>query len=95
MGISAAKRLEALRREMPSDVDVAIDPGDLEALDDEQLKELYEMRVKEARKAAGREDFSDLVAAQVTQTQKKRKVAEGRGRGGTGDGGGKEKKFKF
>jgi splicing factor 3B subunit 2 len=91
LSITAAKRMEALRREMPSDVEIAIDPADLEALDDEALKDLYEMRMKEARVAAGREDFSDLVAAKAAN--QKRKASDGKG-GGAG-GGGKEKKFKF
>ena len=49
------KRLEALRREMPSDVDVSIDPSELEGLDDAALRDLYEARVVEQRAAAGRE----------------------------------------
>lgn len=85
LSVSAAKRLEALRKEMPSDVDVAIDPGDLEALDDASLKDLYESRVAEKRAAAGREDFSDLVAAKAAS--QKRKATE--------KASGKEKKFKF
>ena len=86
VSLAAAKRLEALRREMPSDVAISIDPGDLEALDDDSLKDLYEQRVREARQAAGREDFSDLVAAKAVASQKRK----------GGDGGqGKEKKFKF
>jgi len=85
MSISAAKRLEALRREMPADVEVAIDPSDLDALDDAALKEVYEMKVAEARAAAGKEDFSDLVAAK--SAAQKRKAAD--------KPGGKDKKFKF
>lgn len=38
MSIAAAKRLEALRREIPSDVDVALDPSELEGLDDDALR---------------------------------------------------------
>ncbi|PSC74600.1 Splicing factor 3B subunit 2 [Micractinium conductrix] len=82
--LGAARRLEALRREMP-DVDVALDPAELEGLDDAALRELYEMRVQEQRSAAGREDFSDMVAAKAAQ-QKRKAV----------DKGGKDaKKFKF
>jgi len=93
LSITAAKRMEALRREMPSDVEIAIDPADLEALDDEALKDLYEMRMKEARVAAGREDFSDLVAAKAAN--QKRKASDSKGGGVGGGGGSKEKKFKF
>eukprot|EP00887_Chlorella_sp_A99_P008170 scaffold12.g8170.t1 len=74
LGLAAAKRLEALRREMPSDVEVALDPTELEGLDDEALRSLYEARLAEQRAAAGREDFSDLVAAKAAQ--QKRKAAE-------------------
>ncbi|KAL4438493.1 hypothetical protein ABPG77_000141 [Micractinium sp. CCAP 211/92] len=83
--LGAKARLEALRREMPSDVDVSIDPAELEGLDDAALRDLYEMRVAEQRAAAGREDFSDLVAAKAAQ--QKRKAAEKAGK--------EAKKFKF
>jgi splicing factor 3B subunit 2 len=86
MSIAAAKRLEALRREVPSDLDVSIDPGDLEGLDDGALKELYEARVREQRAAAGREDFSDLVAEKAAAQKRK---------GGDKGGGKDAKKFKF
>ncbi|KAK2076727.1 hypothetical protein QBZ16_005487 [Prototheca wickerhamii] len=72
--IAAAKRLEALRKEMPSDLDVALDPSELEGLDDAALRDLYEARVAEARQQGGREDFSDLVAARAAA--QKRKAAE-------------------
>ncbi|KAI7836288.1 hypothetical protein COHA_009837 [Chlorella ohadii] len=85
LSIAAQKRLEALRKDMPSDVDVSIDPTELEGLDDAALRELYEMRVAEQRAAAGREDFSDMVAAKAAA--QKRKAAE--------KAGGKDKKFKF
>lgn len=58
---------------------------DLEGLDDAALRELYEMRVAEERSKAGREDFSDLVAAKAAA--QKRKAAERKE--------GKDKKFKF
>ncbi|KAL4431297.1 hypothetical protein ABPG75_006553 [Micractinium tetrahymenae] len=83
--LGAKARLEALRREMPSDVDVSIDPAELEGLDDAALRDLYEMRVAEQRAAAGREDFSDLVAAKAAQ--QKRKAAEKSSK--------EAKKFKF
>lgn len=85
MSLAAQKRLEKLRKEMPSDLDVSINPEELEGLDDAALKELYDMRLKEQRIAAGREDFSDLVAAKAA-TQK-RKATETKS--------GKDKKFKF
>jgi splicing factor 3B subunit 2 len=87
MSIAAAKRLEALRREVPTDLDVSIDPGDLEGLDDAALRELYERRVREQRAAAGREDFSDLVASKAAA--QKRKAGEKAGEGKD------KKKFRF
>jgi len=80
----AAKRLEALKKGMPDDLDVSLDPSDLESLDDEALRELYEAKVAEQR--ASRDDFSDLVA-QRAAIDKKRKASD--------KAGSKEKKFKF
>lgn len=47
---------------------------ELEGLSDAALRELYEGRVVEAREAAGREDFSDMVAAKAAA--QKRKAAD-------------------
>lgn len=80
---AAAKRLEMLKKGMPDDLEVSIDPSDLESLDDEALRELYEGKV--AAQRAGR-DFSDLVA-QRAASDKKRKASEKTTS--------KEKKFKF
>lgn len=80
---TAAKRLEVLRKGMPDDLNVSIDPSDLESLDDESLRELYEAKVAEQR--AGK-DFSDMVA-QRAASDKKRKASD--------KSGSKEKKFKF
>lgn len=85
MSSAAAKRLEALKKGMPEDLNVSIDPADLESLDDESLKDLYEAKAAEQRAASGREDFSDLVAAKAAS--QKRKALE--------KSGSKEKKFKF
>lgn len=87
IGAAAKRRLEALQKEAPTDFEVSINPADLEALDDESLKDLYNEKVKERRAAAGREDFSDMVAANAAV--QKRKATE---KAGTGS---KEKKFKF
>ncbi|KAI3424478.1 hypothetical protein D9Q98_010028 [Chlorella vulgaris] len=87
LSIAAQKRLEALRRDLPSDVDVSIDPSELEGLDDAALRELYEIRVQEQRAASGREDFSDMVAAKAAQ--QKRKATDKAG------GDAKKGKFKF
>jgi splicing factor 3B subunit 2 len=80
---AAAKRLEALKKTMPDIMDVAIDPSDLENLDDDAIKELYEAKLGEARKSRGLTDLSDMMASH----QAKRK-SEGKPKKG-------EKKFKF
>ncbi len=80
---AAAKRLEALKKTMPDIMDVAIDPADLETLDDEAIKELYEAKLGENRKVRGLTDLSDMMASH----QAKRK-SEGKPKKG-------EKKFKF
>ncbi|KDD73937.1 hypothetical protein H632_c1714p0, partial [Helicosporidium sp. ATCC 50920] len=85
-GVAALKRLEALKREMPADLDVSLDPAELEGLDDQALRTLYEQRLAEKRALMGREDLSDLVALQAAQ--QKRKAAD---RGDAKEG----KKFKF
>ena len=78
---AAAKRLEALKKGSTDDIDISIDPTQLESLDDETLKDLYEARAE----GGAREDFSDLVAAKAAS--QKRKATE--------KAGSKEKKFKF
>ncbi|EIE19194.1 DUF382-domain-containing protein [Coccomyxa subellipsoidea C-169] len=58
----------------PGDVEVAIDPAELEGLDEAGVRALYEERLSQQRTASSREDFSDLVAAKAAQ--QKRKAAE-------------------
>ncbi|KAL3134731.1 hypothetical protein ABBQ32_007731 [Trebouxia sp. C0010 RCD-2024] len=70
----AAKRLEMLRQQNPSDVDVAITPEELEGLDEASIQALYNQRVAEERARNAREDFSDLVAQKAAQ--QKRKAAQ-------------------
>ena len=85
MSSAAARRLEQLKKGMPDDLDISIDPADLESLDDEALRDLYDAKVAEQRLASGKEDFSDLVASKAAA--QKRKAEE--------KAGSKEKKFKF
>ncbi|WPT11349.1 Splicing factor 3B subunit 2 [Picochlorum sp. SENEW3] len=82
----AAKRLEALRRGIPEDYEISIDPADLESLDDASLKELYDAKVAEHKASSGTQDFSDLVAARAA-SDKKRKAGNASNS--------KDKKFKF
>ncbi|KAK9818025.1 hypothetical protein WJX72_005866 [[Myrmecia] bisecta] len=83
------KRLEMLKQQMASDVEVAIDPEELEGLDDAAIKALYESRLAEQRATSAREDFSDLVAQKAAQ--QKRKAAERKEAGKAK----KQKEFKF
>ncbi|KAG1665007.1 hypothetical protein FOA52_014687 [Chlamydomonas sp. UWO 241] len=71
---------------LPTDVDVALTPEEIEGLDEAALKELYDAKVAEAR-GGGREDFSDMVAAKAAQ--QKKKIAE------RADKKSKSKDFKF
>ena len=48
-------RLEALKRDSGTDVEVAIDPEELEGLDDAQVSTLYEQRLSEERARHSRE----------------------------------------
>ena len=48
-------RLEALKRDSGTDVEVAIDPEELEGLDEAQVKALYEQRLSEERARHSRE----------------------------------------
>jgi len=70
---AAAKKLGVLAN-MPTDVDVAITPEEIEGLNEAELKALYESKLAEARAANRREDFSDMVAAKAAQ--QKRKMAQ-------------------
>jgi len=68
------KKLEALRKDSGADMEVAIDPEELEGLDDAAVKALYEQRLADERARHSREDFSDMVAGKAAQ--QKRKAAE-------------------
>lgn len=53
-------------------VEVALDPSELEDLDEETLKQRYEAQVSAAKRGAQKEDMSDLV--QEHEARKRRKV---------------------
>lgn len=55
-----ACRLEMLRQQNPSDVDVAITPEELEGLDETSIQALYNQRVAEERARNAREVCSVL-----------------------------------
>lgn len=55
-------RLEALRRESGADVEVAIDPEELEGLDDAAVKALYERRLADERARNAREVSSTYLS---------------------------------
>jgi len=48
-------RLEALRKDSGADMEVAIDPEELEGLDDAAVKALYEQRLADERARHSRE----------------------------------------
>ncbi|KAJ1627443.1 hypothetical protein T492DRAFT_595754 [Pavlovales sp. CCMP2436] len=60
----AAKRLQGA-------VDVALDPSELEDLDEETLKRRYEETVNAGKRAAQREDFSDLIEEHEARKRRK------------------------
>ena len=64
-------RLEQLRAHAPGDVEVVINPEELEGLSEAEMEELYNQRLAEARGASGREDFSGMVAAKAQQQKRK------------------------
>lgn len=57
-----------------SDVEVTLNPEELEGLDEAAIKKLYEQKLTEARERSNKEDFSDLVAAKAVSQQKKKTV---------------------
>lgn len=63
------KGFDALKQ--PGDVEVTISPEELEGLDEDALKQLYNERMQEMRSANKREDFSDMVAAKAMQQKRK------------------------
>ncbi len=64
-------RLEVLRQNTPGDLEVAIDPEELEGLDEAGVKALYNARVEEERVRNKREDFSDMVAQHNAAAKRK------------------------
>ena len=84
---AAAKRLEALKKTMPDIMDVAIDPSDLETLDDNAIKELYDAKLAESRKGRGLTDVDQMMASHLGGDKKRKGDGKAAGK--------KEKKFKF
>ena len=64
-------RLEVLRANTPGDLEVAIDPEELEGLDEAGVKALYNARLEEERVRNKREDFSDMVAQHNAAAKRK------------------------
>jgi|LauGreSuBDMM15SN_2_FD.fasta_scaffold41155_2 splicing factor 3B subunit 2 len=67
-------RLGVLQGLMPSDVEVNLQPEELEGLDEAGIKALYEEKVAEARAANRHEDLSDMVRQNAAA--QKRKLAQ-------------------
>jgi splicing factor 3B subunit 2 len=56
----------------PNDVDVALNPEELESMDSETLKRKYQETVKQSSATVAREDLSDMVTEHETRQQQKR-----------------------
>ncbi len=61
-------RLEILRQQNPSDVEVAIEPEELEGLDEASIQALYNQRVAEERARNAREVCSFLLGGMNPMT---------------------------
>jgi len=53
------------------DVEVSMDPAELEGLDEDAIQQLYAEKLKEAKASRRKEDFSDMVAAKAAQQKRK------------------------
>lgn len=73
VGPTDKKRLEGLPKMGNADVDITLDPEELEGLDEAAIKSLYEQKLTEARDLNQKDDFSDMVAAKARE--QKRKIA--------------------
>eukprot|EP00210_Caulerpa_lentillifera_P007245 g6932.t1 len=62
---------EKRRTEKGGDVEITLDPAELEGLDEEAVQKLYEEKLREARENRNKEDFSDMVAAKAAQQKRK------------------------
>lgn len=65
------KRSEALQKMGDRDVEITLDPAELEGLDEDAIQELYAQKLKEAKASRRKEDFSDMVAAKAAQQKRK------------------------
>ncbi|KAG0324666.1 hypothetical protein BG000_002114 [Podila horticola] len=77
------------KRKNLGEVDVQLDPSELENMDAETLQEKYEQGLQAAVPEAQREDMSDLMGEHLATQAKKRKQAQEK------KGGKKEKEYKF
>jgi len=53
------------------DIEVTIDPEELEGLDEEAIQSLYETRLREAQKSRRKEDSTGTVSAKASQQKRK------------------------
>lgn len=74
VGAGEKKKAEGLQKIGTSDVDITLDPEELEGLDESAIKSLYEEKLADAREKVHKDDFSDMVAAKARE-QKKRIAA--------------------
>ncbi|KAF9405245.1 hypothetical protein BGZ94_003674, partial [Podila epigama] len=78
------------KRKNMGEVDVELDPSELENMDAETLQEKYEQGLQASMPEAHREDLSDLVGEHLANQAKKRKQAQDKKTGKE-----KDKNFKF
>ena len=68
---SSDKRRPAESSQKSGDVEVTLDPAELEGLDEDAIQQLYAEKLKEARAVRRKEDFSDMVASKAAQQKRK------------------------
>ena len=69
---AALAKLDAIRGEVGSaGVDVSIDATEIEGLDEEAIRDLYQQRLLEEQMKRGGGDLSDMVAARAAQQARK------------------------
>jgi hypothetical protein len=72
MGSEYKYQLPATDKLGPKDVEVALNPEELESLDQETLKRKYEATLQNSRSNVKREDLSDMVEEHARQQSQKR-----------------------
>lgn len=69
--VSGSEKKSDETQKAEGDVEVTIDPSELEGLDEDAIQALYQEKLQEARASRRKEDFSDMVAAKAAQQKRK------------------------